>query len=390
MTIYDDFLQKKDAINIIIQKASTKNKYFKARLSEKTIESYEDFMKIPETSKATLRMKEYMSNILTNTAHYELEITSGSTGEPLKCYKNKKEILRLNLIMWKNRKVIDREVNVNNFFNMYGMDTRKKLGDLFNLDKENVLYCLKRIFDEKPRWLFGSVSVIEKYATVMKEAGLKNETIKFIELAGETVNYEVREYIEKIFNAKIINHYGIRESWCIAFECIHGKMHVCKNIFAENNTVGELLITNTVLYTMPLIRYTTGDIGKIEYIECKCGLCGAVINLSGGRTGQMISGKKNVLGDIFFKRLFSRIVIDGFEGIHAYNIEQWTEKDFTIKLVYDAKVTEAIKNEIELKITKMINERLDDDSLTIKIIRVASIDLINGKRIAFKNMIKRK
>ena len=388
MNIKKDFLNKKDMINIAIARASTTNKYFEKRLSGIIVESYEDFIKIPESSKETLRSDEYMESVIRDSLNCKLEITSGSTGEPLKCYKNKNEIMKLNLILWRNRKRIDKEVNINNFFSMYGMDTRKRIGDLFNLNKENVLYCLKKILEEKPRWLYGSVSIVERYAAIMKEAGLKNDTIKFIELAGETIEPKVREYIEEIFNAKIINHYGMRENWCIAYECIKGKMHICENVFVENDEKGELVITNTVLYTMPIIRYKTGDIGKVEYSKCECGICGPTISLLGGRKGQFISGNKNVLGDIFFKRLFSRIVVDGFEGIRSYNVEQWTEKDFTVKLVYDADVRDDTKNEVEAQIKEMIKKRLDDDSLVIKIVRVRSMDLINGKRIAFRNMCR--
>lgn len=390
MNIREDFLSRKNAINATIAKASKSNKWFEERLGGISLESYMDFMKIPKMSKATLRTNEYMESVLDEISNCKLEITSGSTGEPLKCYKNQKEIIKLNLIMWQKRRHVDNDVNINNFFSMYGMYTRKKIGDLFDLDKDNVLYCLKKILEEKPRWLYGSVSVVERYATVMKEAGLKNETIKFIELAGETVDPGVRKYIEEIFGAKIINHYGIRESWCIAYECINGKMHVCENVFAENDENGELVITNTVLHTMPLIRYKTGDIGKVEYIECECGLCSPIICLSGGRKGQIISGSKNFLGDIFFKRLFSRVIVDGFEGIRSYNVEQWAEKEFIVKLAYDDEVDEKMKNEIEAKIIGMIRKRLDDNSLVIKIIRVKSIDLINGKRIAFKNICKGK
>lgn len=388
MNKYADFLQKKNAINNVLSSIISSNEYFKGMFNENGVDSYDEFLKIPYTSKATLRSEKYLKNVMKNAESCKLEITSGSTGEPLKCYKTSSEIMKLNLIIWQNRKRIDNEVNIKNFFSMYGMDTRKKIGDLVNLEKENMLSCLKKILDEKPRWLYGSVSVVEQYAKIIKEFSLKNETIKYIELAGESIDSQIREYIEAVFGAKVINHYGMRENWCIAYECSCGKMHVCDNVFVENDENGELIVTNTVLQTMPVIRYRTGDMGRIEYEECQCGQKGAVIYLSGGRMGQIISGNKNVLGDIFFKRLFSRVLVDGFEGIRSYNVEQYTEKDFNIKIVYDDYVSESEKDSIENKIDGMIKQRLNYDKLVIAFERLHSVELINGKRVAFKNMCK--
>ena len=349
MDKYEDFLQKKEAINNLLSTAIKKNEYFKGMLNINGVDSYDEFIDIPYTSKATLRSEKYLENIVKEPEKYKLEITSGSTGEPLKCFKTDREIMKLNLIIWQSRKRIDSKVNVKNFFSMYGMDTRKRIGDVVNLEKDNMLVCLKKILNEKPRWLYGSVSIVEQYAKILQEFDLKNETIKYIELAGEFIDSRTREFIESVFEAKVINHYGMRENWCIAYECSCGKLHVCDNVFVENDKSGELIVTNTVLNTMPIIRYKTGDIGRVEYEECKCGNNGAVLYLLGGRVGQIISGNKNVLGDIFFKRLFSRIFVDGFEGIRFYNVEQHTEKKFKIKIVYDDNVYVCDMDSIEKK-----------------------------------------
>lgn len=383
MTVENDFDNKRNRIISIVKRAAETNEFYKRIIGNRVIVSYDQFKKIDKLSKQILRSEEYMKSVYENKTGLKMEITSGSTGEPLECYKNSNEIIKLNMILWRQRKSIDEKVNPYNFLSLYGTEAKNKIGDIFNLDRDNVESCLHRILAQQPRWLYGSVSILESLAKVMKENGITNETIKYIELTGETLEDGTKQFIEEAFGAKVINHYGMRENWCIAYECSKGRLHVCENVFAEceNN---ELIISNMILDTMPLIRYKTGDMGNISYGKCECGNCNPTIELLGGRQGQIISGK-NVLGDIFFKRLFSRVIVDGFNGIQSYNVEQTSEEEFVFKLVYDKDVEDKLKKEIEKRIEELLKERLEDDKLKVCFRRYERLDLINGKRRGFVN-----
>lgn len=104
-------------------------------------------------------------------------------------------------------------------------------------------------------------------------------------MAGEIYSDKVRADIEKKFNIKIFDHYGLCEvNTGIAYECKFKQgLHVLDEyvfpeiINPENGEVlpdgsdGELVLTTLGKKASPVIRYRTGDITKIRRGLCPCG-----------------------------------------------------------------------------------------------------------------------
>jgi hypothetical protein len=77
---------------------------------------------------------------------------------------------------------------------------------------------------------------------------------------------EVEPYFKEIFQG-----YGLAELTPVATECPCHRMHVTMEVAVVEEIDGEIVITDPNNFIMPIIRYRTGDSGKIRESECPCG-----------------------------------------------------------------------------------------------------------------------
>lgn len=125
---------------------------------------------------------------------------------------------------------------------------------------------------------------LARHAKDMKP-GIKLDTAS---LAGESLLYPHRRFIEKTLGCEAFQSYGAKENGIIATECKkHKGMHIFPFTLAEIKNKGlkgegEIVITNLTNYAFPLIRYDLGDITSITEKECQCGRTfPRVMNLKG-------------------------------------------------------------------------------------------------------------
>jgi len=116
---------------------------------------------------------------------------------------------------------------------------------------------------------------------------LENELVDIrpngIVTTGEPLYKQQREIIERVFNTKIFDSYGSRETSTIAQECeIHGgyhinaEAHVVEFLSSEGMPIepgkrGEIITTDLFNFGMPFIRYAVGDTGVKSPKKCSCG-----------------------------------------------------------------------------------------------------------------------
>lgn len=275
-------------------------------------------------------------DIIENKEHYissfidevAWELTSGTTGEPFKCYKTTKERMLMALVEWNERRKWDIEVNPQKFFPLMGVNEKYGI-DFADFADLNIIKIFKIIEAEKPTWICGSPTTIYNYAKKIEEKVVKPiSSLKFIELQGEYCEPITRNYIEKIFGCRTVMHYGNRECWAIAYECKCGKLHVMDNIIVENEldkgSVNTLVVTNLLAKKMPFIRYCTNDVGHVYHEKCECGKETQVVYLEGGRKASLVAGY-DIIGDIAFKKIIHNVINkERIEKdiIRRYRIEQ--------------------------------------------------------------------
>ena len=334
------------------------NEYFKNIIMSTGISKYEEIdyttlKNMPISNKTTILESGqcYFSSTDDKTV---IELTSGTTGVPFRCFKTINERNKLALELWKMRRKFDKKVSPEAFFQLMGVNDKFGI-DFANFSDINVRKILCLINGRSPRWLCGSPTTIYHYCKCIEngKAG-PVPSIQFVELQGEYVDRGVKKYIEDIMKCTVIQHYGNRECWTIAYQCLKGNMHTVESIVAEECDIGmskrQIIVTSLTNTYMPIVRYETADIGNINYNQCDCGSEYPIVELEGGRKANLIKGYP-LIGDIVFKKIVHNAINKDkimFDIIRRYRITQNSYNIFTFHIDkgfdYSDEITEYLIN----------------------------------------------
>ncbi len=144
-------------------------------------------------------------------------------------------------------------------------------------------YITQTVLDFNANILFGVPWNLHALSAYMKSKNIKHE-INAVILNGDTASQSMRKQIGDNFACEVFHHYGMTEiGFGGAVECsLHHGLHVRMLDIAleivdenlqkvEDGTEGEIVITTLTRNAMPLIRYRTGDRGRIVPDDgCKC------------------------------------------------------------------------------------------------------------------------
>ncbi len=148
-----------------------------------------------------------------------------------------------------------------------------------------------------PVILEGYPSALYEVALFAEGNGIEVPSPRAIVVSGAMVYDHMRKKIEEVFHAPVFNLYGNREIGALSAECEqHDGMHVCGEtvileVVDENNTrvpdgvEGDVIATHFWNYTMPFVRYRTGDRGVMGARRCECGRVYPFLERVIGRTG---------------------------------------------------------------------------------------------------------
>ncbi len=129
------------------------------------------------------------------------------------------------------------------------------------------------------------------------------KSLKYGVLGSEGCTPEMRSRIEETLGIEVSDNYGMTELTGpgVSGECRErAGLHFCEDAFLPEiiNTdtgeikargeVGELVVTTLIREGMPVLRYRTKDITRINYEPCKCGRTHARMEKVMGRTDDMI------------------------------------------------------------------------------------------------------
>jgi len=168
-----------------------------------------------------------------------------------------------------------------------------------------------------PKYFYGYVSMIRQFSEYIENNNL-TKILKptAIITTAEVLSESDRAVIERVFGCKVFNEYGCGEVGTIAHECKFGNLHVnSENVIVEIvddhgdgvaiGEVGEIVVTDLVNYSMPLIRYKIKDFGAFGSDCCECGVGLPIIKEIFGREYDYLV---NDIGEKFHGEFFLYIV----------------------------------------------------------------------------------
>ena len=152
----------------------------------------------------------------------------------------------------------------------------------FHLTEANLHSYVAEIRRRKLRFLEGYPSTMFILAKHVLRQGVELP-MQAVFTSSETLHDVQRETIERAFNCRIHDFYGLAERVIFAAECeAHQGKHLadeygCTEVVNEagqtvpDGTVGYLVGTSLHNTAMPMIRYRTGDLSAIRRERCSCG-----------------------------------------------------------------------------------------------------------------------
>lgn len=250
--------------------------------------------------------------------------TSGTTGQVLKFYRNEEwdsghRAAIYRGYSWYGIEPWDR----NGYFwgyNIGGLskykvrfwDVLQNRFRIFSYDEKSIVKFVKKL--AKAKYLHGYSSMIYEVAKKVNLFGLSGKyQLSMIKGTSEKIYDSYQSEVFNAFGLKIISEYGSSESGIIAYECPEGhNMHiVSENVIVEEIN-GEIVVTNLLSKSFPIIRYRLGDsitLAKADY-KCKCGRNHPVILDIEGRVGKNIEGKEAVYPSLTFYYVFKNLALN--------------------------------------------------------------------------------
>lgn len=252
--------------------------------------------------------------------------TSGTTGQPLLIYRSEEWDSGTRAAMLRG-------------YNWYGVNAWDYNGYLwgYNINpkearKTKILDLLqnrKRLFSytddeiktfskllKKAKYISGYSSMIYEVAKTVNKLNLGGgdyfKDLKMVKGTSEKIYESYQQEAQKAFGQKIISEYGSMETGIIAFECPEGgNMHIAMEHVIVEEDNGEIIVTNLLSKSFPIIRYKLGDVITLAAPEfrCKCGREHKVVHNILGRVGAKVYGKANNYPSLTFYYVFKNLTL---------------------------------------------------------------------------------
>ncbi|MFH0755886.1 MAG: hypothetical protein V2B15_01190 [Bacteroidota bacterium] len=276
----------------------------------------EDIVKLPVITKEDIRKEphRFISQNYTGKSDPKLTriTTGGSTGTPMSYYFDSKMVAVRNAHWWRwsafagvdlysDRMMFigsDAESRYRNPRNFKGVlnPARTKLSLTSNSMGNRVIdRYIASMAEFKGDYFRGFASAIYLIARRLIDRDMRMP-LKAVLTSSDTLFEQYRKVIEEAFQCEVFDHYGMNEDIITATECsAHDGFHInVESTFTETvDTKGEpvtgveglLVGTHLENYSMPLIRYMTGDVGNLDsnWEQCSCGRCHQKIKELTGR-----------------------------------------------------------------------------------------------------------
>ena len=386
-----------------------------AKIKPEDIKNFEYVRKIPMTSKKDIQ--ENFADMISrgvDTSTLSCEHTSGSTGIPLKVYRDP-SFTRTSYHYAVNTYIL-LECGVkpsDNFVTVWGRSAKsiqwgKKYTRLWGSPSETVvplfpplkLINILRLIKPDVLNTFPSVLI------TLADYDVSGIHPRVILTQGEMVTERCRELCRKMFGLKLFETYGSVEFGNLAFECNeHCGLHMITNSafieFVDENgewvspgEQGEIVVTGFLNYVMPFIRYRIGDLGIPTDEKCACGRSWPLIKSIQGRINDYLvlpSGRKlswlyliRVIRAILYDKIFSESTFT----ILQYQIVQDRKDRIILKIVkgreFNPEMMEWVRKSLENEFDKL-GEHLE---VTIEIVDEIPMERTGKRRLFISKVIQ--
>ncbi|WP_028043638.1 phenylacetate--CoA ligase family protein [Candidatus Stoquefichus massiliensis] len=341
---------RKKNIERLIETATNKTEFY-------SINKGMDFMDFPLINKNII--KDNQEKIMNSDYKHEQLFqmaTSGSTGTPFICYQNayKKKKVSSEIIFYSQK--VGYKIG-NNLIYLRSLSNRSKkpyykqlMQNQFTLDCNNLSNDkLKFLLNKIIKYSQNGKAMLLGYGStykVLSEYIKNNHNLPNIKLSGvvsgsDMLFDDVRKNIEETFQCRCYSRYSNEENGVIGQDELENNVFYLNEanyyveIFklnedkpADEGEIGRIVVTDLYNYAMPMIRYDTGDIGRISYRKDHNGIAKRVIDQFGGRKIDIIY---KTTGEVISPHSITNMMWD-YPNIRQFQFIQSDEKEYKLIL----------------------------------------------------------
>ncbi len=274
-------------------------------ITPQNVTSFDSFRKIPCLSKDDLR-KNFQQMTARNFEKFHPQIitTSGTSGRQVRFYADKPSNILEFVFYWRfwgwaGYKLGNRfaELSAEHFlpiekyqtvfFHKMPLTGRLIVNSLL-ISRENIDVYIRLFKKYRPLFIKGLPSNLYCLAQLLHERGNYDIIFKAVFSQGENLLQYQRNRIEQVFNCRVLDYYGHMERTMAISQCANGSYHYnmdygliefekTDRVHAEtcrsDEYIAEVIGTSLHNYSLPLVRYRTGDYVtlKKEPQKCACG-----------------------------------------------------------------------------------------------------------------------
>jgi phenylacetate-CoA ligase len=280
--------------------------------------------------------------------------TSGSTGIPLQLARNQRDQAEISALWARvfsvyGRQTRDRQVNIGS-----GRAVAKK-GPVVKLRELGILPQLHQLasFDPperqiallravKPHMLSAYAVGLELLAEAVIEAGVQDIRPRIVYTSGTALTPRCRTLSKRAFGVEPYDVYAANEVGPIAWECpVHrGALHlnddaqILELVDEAGRRVppgssGEVVVTQLLCTTQPLIRYRIGDVTSLVVDPCKCGRALRLMHPVEGRTRHIIRSPEGMV----INNITVSSILSSADEVRRYQVRQTGPRQLRILVI---------------------------------------------------------
>ena len=353
-------------------------KFKSAGIGPEDIRTVDDLKKVPFTTKSEVREHSTGSMLAKGVDLKQCMVTetSGSTGIPTKVVYdsyandfskaiNLRSHFENGLKPWSRWAIFGdpHHFQKTNWFQKFGLLSPNWIS-VFDPVEKQIEYLQKF----KPDVLSGYASSIYLLSQAIEEKGIKGIAPKVVISTSEILDLGTRDYINSIFNVKMVDHFGCVELNRTAWECSeHTGYHidsdaVVMEFVQEGMNVsagerGEIVYTGLFNYAMPLIRYNIEDVGVPSDEVCVCGRGLPLMKLIEGRSDSFMQTPD---GRVFSPIIWT-LIMRQIPGVGKFKAIQEMRDLIRILVVGDQMFTLATLEQIKHDVKDVMGEGMHVD-----------------------------
>ncbi|EYF01225.1 phenylacetate--CoA ligase family protein [Chondromyces apiculatus] len=287
------------AINQVLEHARSSD-FYRGRLPEGPVQSWDDFRRIPFITKEDVRRQSPHGLVcVPGDALSQYHESSATTGEPVSAWYTNRDLseIRERFAQWGvgfrgGERVLVRFPYALSTIGHFVHAAAQHAGAcVIPADSRTTVTPLPRVVELLRRLDITVLATLSLSAVMVAEtaemAGLDPRRdfprLRAICCAGEPLSPSRRRLLEEIWGIPVYDNYGMTETGPQAMDCQARRLHPWQDQFLMEilddrleqevapGETGELVVTSLTPRAMPMIRYQTGDRGRRLEEPCACG-----------------------------------------------------------------------------------------------------------------------